>query len=253
LPGNIKVRVGTDGIKEASKERNVVVVVDVLRASSTMITAINNGALSIIPASTISRAKELAKTTPNSILCGERRGLRISGFQLGNSPSEYTSQRVRDMNIVLTTSNCTRILERCKQLPSCEDTLIGAFLNATAVAKKAKRLAVDEGTDISIIQVGEGEKPSRDDSACAQLIKRKIESKARANSKVVERIMTDSLIYSLLSKTRHGRYLIRMGFNDDIRYCSQLDTTIVVPKIYRTIGGNEIEVRAYNDHRRRKI
>lgn len=228
---DVEIRLGERGVENAALDNDIIVVVDVLRAGSTIITAINNGALSIVPVLTVNQARKLARTTSNTLLGGERKSLRIPGFLLGNSPLEYTSETVQGKNIVLTTTNCTRILERCKQLQPDSDTLIGAFLNASSVGRAAWKLGRKKNRGISIIQAGEGGEASQDDLACAELIKAVIEAGTQRHLSSAFRDMAGLLIYAILSNTPHGKYLVKMGFERDVDYCSRLDVTSTVPKL----------------------
>lgn len=107
------------------------VVIDVLRATSVIATALANGARRVYACESIDSARQLAAQSPSdSLLCGERGGLPIDGFDLGNSPAEYTPQRVRDQTIVLTTTNGTLALAAADQ---AEQVLTASFLNFSAV------------------------------------------------------------------------------------------------------------------------
>jgi 2-phosphosulfolactate phosphatase len=115
------------------------VVFDVLRATSTMVTALGNGAMAIVPVAEIAEALALRKRQPEVLLAGERDGLRIEGhltggvsFDLGNSPSEFTPARVSEKTIVMTTTNGTRALRACAPAAA---VLLGSFLNLGATAE----------------------------------------------------------------------------------------------------------------------
>jgi 2-phosphosulfolactate phosphatase len=112
------------------------VVFDVLRATSTIATALHNGASVIIPVSEISEAMDLAKKRPEVLLGGERNGVKIrtveGEFDFGNSPREYTPEKVRGKTIVSTTTNGTRALRACAHAGT---VLAGSFLNLSATAK----------------------------------------------------------------------------------------------------------------------
>jgi 2-phosphosulfolactate phosphatase len=231
---------GERGAQDAALRNDIIVIVDVLRASSTIITAIDNGALSIVPALTVNQARKLARTTSNSILGGERKALRIPGFLLGNSPLEYTSEIVQDKNIILTTTNCTRVLESYKRLQPCSDVLIGAFLNMTSVAETAGGLGREKNKGISIIQAGVRGIPSEDDLTCAELIKNMIEIRKQRHFPIASRGMAGLSIYAILSNTNHGKYLMKMGFERDVDYCSRLDVTAIVPRLSSIGGANAI-------------
>src|ERR1700704_4777335 len=114
------------------------VVLDILRATTTMMTALANGAEAIIPVSEISEALAIKQQRPEVLLAGERNGLRIRAnqtggidFDLGNSPREFLPEKVRGKTIVMTTTNGTRALRACVH---AEAVLVGSFLNLRAVS-----------------------------------------------------------------------------------------------------------------------
>jgi len=116
----------------------VCVVFDVLRATSSIVTALANGAAAVVPVSEISEAVALRRKRPEVLLAGEREGLRILAnqtggidFDLGNSPREFTRDRVEGRTIVLTTTNGSRALRACAK---SKLTLVGSFLNLQATA-----------------------------------------------------------------------------------------------------------------------
>src|SRR4051812_40488220 len=119
--------------------RTTCVVFDVLRATTTMLTALANGALEIIPVSEIPEALALREKDSRLLLAGERGGVRImagqSGgvdFDFGNSPREFTEEKVRGRRIAITTTNGTRALRACSH---AAEILVGSFLNLSALAK----------------------------------------------------------------------------------------------------------------------
>ncbi len=109
-----------------------VVVIDVLRASTVIVHALAAGACEVIPCLEIEDAPQVAARLPQgqAILGGERGGLPIAGFDLGNSPGEYTAERVSGKTVVFTTTNGTRAMQQCRQ---AKRVLIGALVNASAV------------------------------------------------------------------------------------------------------------------------
>ena len=118
-------------------KNRTVVVIDVLRASSVMITALANGAKAFIPVRTVEEAQQTATAySPDKIiLAGERDTKLIDGFHLGNSPLDYTPEKVKNKVIILTTSNGTKALN---QLEGAKKVLIGGFINLEAFIKLIK-------------------------------------------------------------------------------------------------------------------
>jgi len=125
------------GMPDRACAGGIAVVIDVLRASTTIVTALFHGASSVLPVLGVSDAKAAA-AYGGRLLGGERGGVRIEGFDLGNSPLEYTADRVRGSSVVITTTNGTAALHACRD---AREILIGAIVNRTAVADAVRRLA----------------------------------------------------------------------------------------------------------------
>ena len=134
-----------------------VIVLDILRATSTMITALNNGAQEIIPVREISEAIKLKQEQPEAILSGERNGIIIDGFQLGNSPVEFSTKIVGGKTIIACTTNGTSAVTAAKVARA---VWIGALINCGAVALKA---VAEVEKDLVILCSGTGGEPSLDD------------------------------------------------------------------------------------------
>src|SRR5712671_5664636 len=123
-------------LRQRDLSQTVCVVFDILRATTSMITALSNGAEAIIPVEQIGEALELRRHRPEVLLAGERDGVRIRAnqtggieFDLGNSPREYTAAKVQGKTIVMTTTNGTRALRACA---GAKTVLVGSFLNLRA-------------------------------------------------------------------------------------------------------------------------
>lgn len=130
-------------LRERDWSGTACVVLDVLRATSSMLTALAHGAAAVAPVEDIPQALEWRRKHPEVLLAGERDGHRIHAgltggveFDLGNSPREYTAEKVAGRVIVTTTTNGTRALRACAGAPL---TLVGAFLNLAAVAQALQR------------------------------------------------------------------------------------------------------------------
>ncbi|MGC8903004.1 MAG: 2-phosphosulfolactate phosphatase [Fervidobacterium sp.] len=205
------------------------VVIDVLRATSTMITALSNSASAIIPVSTINEAFELKKT--GFLICGERKGLKPKGFDLGNSPLEFKEEVVNNRKIVLTTTNGTKAL--LKAMILSDNVYIGAFLNISALVKE-----ISHYKKIAIVCAGNNGKPSYEDTQLAGFIIKKLMEKHS-----YELTDTSKIAYQLwnsLSKPdftgSHAKKLIQLGFQKDVEFCKRTD-------LFKTIGkfdGNNV-------------
>ena len=143
-------------------------VIDVLRATSTMIEALANGARSIYPTESSEEAIRLIGSLgrEGTLLCGERRGLAPEGFDLGNSPLEFTSDRVSNQQLVMTTTNGTRAFLAAH---GADRVIAAALLNLKAAAKTAA-----EVEDVAVICAGREDQFSLEDAICAGLLVRRI-------------------------------------------------------------------------------
>jgi 2-phosphosulfolactate phosphatase len=141
------------------------VVFDVLRATSTFVTALHHGAQAIIPVSEIAEALAIKKKSPEVLLGGERNGVRISAdgidFDLGNSPREYTPEKVRGKTVVSTTTNGTRALRACA---GAQMVLAASFLNLTATVEFLRQ---NNFQNILLVCAGTGENQADEDVLAA--------------------------------------------------------------------------------------
>ena len=208
-----------------------VVVIDSLRATSTMLAAFENGCAGFIPVATIEETRALADklTAPNILLGGERRAKAIEGFHVGNSPRDYSPVKVRGKIIIMTTTNGTRALVAAR---GAEEIFIGAFLNLSAVCRRL----TESGRDVIIACSGEKNLFCIEDVACGGgMIARLcadsnswvMTDAARAAKILYEHFSPD--IYKMLRESEWGKYLIGIGLSEDIGICAQIDSSSLVP------------------------
>ncbi|TDT63381.1 2-phosphosulfolactate phosphatase [Fonticella tunisiensis] len=224
---NISLIPSVEHIKEEELKDKVVIVIDVLRATSVIVTALANGAKEVIPVLEIEDALELKSDM--ELLGGERKGLKIDGFDLSNSPLEYTREMVEGRSIIMTTTNGTRALHKAKE---GDKIYIGAVINGVSAAKKAS----DEKKDMAIICAGTYGKFSLDDFLCAgkiiyEVLKRgeyELDDFAAAAYMAYRDNKHDLISYVKMAK--HCKYLISIGLEEDIKYCFTEDIADVVPE-----------------------
>jgi 2-phosphosulfolactate phosphatase len=230
------------------RERTVVVV-DVLRATTTIIQALAAGAAEVIPCLDVDEARQIAaRIGPSAILGGERGGMQIPGFDLGNSPAEYSSQRVRGKKVIFTTTNGTRAMMRCK---AARQVLIGAFVNFSAVCREIasqERLAIlCAGTDGQVTredtllagalvndlqQNAKRIPPGRPAPTSANLVLLNDQAEIAADAwRHAVRMMTDRPLGMTLRESRGGRNLIDIGHASDIDLAAQIDKFDIVPQL----------------------
>jgi 2-phosphosulfolactate phosphatase len=207
-------------------------VVDVLRATSTIVEALANGARSVFPAASLEDAVRLAQTLGRKevLLCGERRARRIEGFDLGNSPLEFTSEAVSDKLVVMTTTNGTPALIAGSTSDRC---LVASFLNLRAVADELVQL----DTPIAILCAGREGRFSLDDALCAGALIRELRSRRVEQNRMNDAALAAAALEkryrghlaSVVAHTRAARQIVDAGHADDIAYCMTEDRHTVVP------------------------
>jgi 2-phosphosulfolactate phosphatase len=224
----IDLIISADDIKENKIIGKVVVVIDMLRATTVITTAIKNGCKEVIPVVTIDEALELAKGNREKyILGGERRALKIEGFDCSNSPLDYTEEVISGKSFIITTSNGTRAINGCR---NAKKLLIGSLINAKAVAKKI----VEFGEDVVIVNAGTLGQFSMDDFICSGYIINCI--KETMDIELTDIAYTAHHIYkehediiSFIKNARHYTVIMELGLEKDLEYCCTKDITEVVP------------------------
>lgn len=212
---------GPAALKKAADNDHIIILVDVLRASSTIITALAHGASSIIPVPTVEEARQLAAKLPNAILAGERAAHPPPGFHYGNSPRSFLTNKIRNRPIIITTSNFTRTLGHP---PPTATILVGAFLNIEHVAQTARSLHRSRPRPITIISAGGMSGPSVEDDLASNHIAIRIKHPQDPPSYA----SPDDIARELLV-TRHGIILIRAGYKEDIYFSSQPNRYTLTP------------------------
>lgn len=207
------------------------VVVDVLRASTSMLAALEAGALRILPAATEAEARALASRLPRRVvlLCGEREGVRIEGFDRGNSPLEYTAERVSGRTLVYCTTNGTPALRRAAR--KAREVLVACFRNLGAVAEE---LASRPAPHV-IVCAGRQGRVSLDDALCAGHLALRLRGAgadrlcdgARTALSLAECLGPPTP--ELVARAAGGRALIELGFQRDVAFCAEMDRSGVVP------------------------
>jgi 2-phosphosulfolactate phosphatase len=236
----------------------IAVVIDVLRASTTIVTALAHGAAGVRPVLTVEAARALAAgfgsiSGSGALLGGERGGLRIDGFDLGNSPLEYSRARVAGRRIVITTTNGTAALDACT---AASEVLIGAIVNRAAVAARARDLARSRGiADIHLVCAGTDGEVTEEDLLTAGAILDAAGRLPGADGDVLDASATAALevfrgvlspptaegradahaiaaaITSAFATSRGGRNLIELGMQADLPAAAAIDSLRVVPRL----------------------
>lgn len=218
----------------------VCVVFDVLRATSTIVTALANGATAIIPVAEIPEALALKHNRPELLLGGEREGVRIRAdltggvdFDLGNSPREFTADAVRGRTIVLTTTNGSRALRACA---GAKAVLAGSFLNLRATAQYLQSLPP---ANLLLVCSGTFDQTAFEDvlgaGALADILWKQFAPGALADSaRMAHEIYSrhhDNLLPAMEHSRNGRRLLANPELRDDVAWCLRRDAFPLVAKL----------------------
>lgn len=219
-------------LTKADVEGKAVAVVDVFRSSTSICAALENGARGIIPTDGQSQAVEMwTKIGPESaILAGEREGVKIDNFKLGNSPAEFTAEAIAEKFIVMTTTNGTPIFG---QAASAEIVMACGLINIGPVTDQLARA----GYDVVIVCSGRNGQFSLEDTLCGGMIIDLLETKHSLNAQLNDAASLALLLYranrenlsQAIANGEHGRHLKRIGFEADLETASRVDSIMVVP------------------------
>jgi 2-phosphosulfolactate phosphatase len=231
----------------ASLEARTVIVIDVLRACTSIATALRNGAAKVIPVETVEEATKLAQTldAKTRLLCGERDGRKMGGFDLGNSPLEFTRARVEGKTLVFASTNASPLM--AGTLAGQEQRLL-AYVNLAAVAESVLR----DAADVAIVCAGRNRRFSLEDAACAGALVRRLTdgraphgatgsdpsgaaalpllNDAAEMAREYDRVHGHDPL-GILRRSEHGRYLIDLGFGEDLPRCAAIDDVPIVPRL----------------------
>jgi len=215
------------------------VVIDVLRATTTITHALASGAKCVIPCLTIDDARDQADQIAGSLLGGEREGKKIIGFDLGNSPGEYTPEMVAGKTILFTTTNGTKAMQTCRQ---AEQILVAAFVNLSAVCS-----LLSDCQKVVLVCAGTGGEITREDvllaGAIVDLLANTPGAEIQLNDQALiaadawQQAKTGLTATSLVSKLRTsqgGRNVLEIGLEHDIQVAATLDKFDIVPVLNPT-------------------
>ena len=217
-------------------------VVDVLRATTTIVNALNNGCEKVLPQPSIEKAREVHGTIgENSVMGGERQGKIVDGFHHGNSPPEYTSEAIAGKTLVLATTNGTVAMESCR---AADRVLIGAMINVSAVAK-----ALVDVPLVTVVCSGTDRLVTSEDVIFAGLLTERLlelrESAGHETTKLTDpavialhhwrtrkaEIDSGKVLADFFRDCRGGRNLVRIGHDSDVVFASQIDLLDRVPEL----------------------
>lgn len=206
----------------------IVVVIDILRATSCMVTALAEGVESIRPVATLDQCKQLGKQ--GYLTAAERGGEQVEGFDLGNSPRAYLNGAFAGKKVAVTTTNGT--LAITKSAPYAKQVLVGAFLNLTAIAEYLRQ----QPEDVVLLCAGWKGKVNMEDTLFAGALVSLLEETHEpcCDSPLAVKTLYEAVkdqMYEYLMKSSHARRLSKFGVENDIRFCLEADQYNIIPEL----------------------
>lgn len=207
------------------------VIIDILRASSSIVTAINSGAKKIIPVEDMSDAMKIARTMDQNdyLLCGEKDGVKIEGYHLGNSPLEYTEKAVGDKTLILNTTNGTKAI---KKAGLANRIYIGSFLNQQSILNA---LAEHDDEVVLICAGWRGRLALEDTMFAGSLIHKlcdgNLPDTTKDGAKVAFGLFEKfgDALGETIKKSDHAHRLSKLVSDDDVSFCCKVDEFDVLP------------------------
>jgi len=230
-----------DEVPADSLPGKVAVAVDILRAGTTIATALDAGASGVTPCIKVSDARAIRQSDPTVLLGGERAGLIVDGFDLANSPSDYQPEKVQGRIVVFTSTNGTKAIQACR---NAETIIVGSFSNLSAVA----RFVAASGRSLGVVCAGTDGQPTMEDMLFGGALLRHLQKhhcdaqpgKVRLNLAanaaarmwaIAERqIDSGKSLGQLLTGTQGGKNLVNLGLSADIEFASVIDRFDAVPR-----------------------
>jgi len=216
----------------SSISNHSVVILDILRSTSVIVHALSQGAKEFIPVLSVEEAFEEKKKFPpgTTFLGGEKDTQPIEGFDFGNSPREYLSEKIKNKRIILRTTNGTRAFHL---VSSGKEVLVGSFFNIEATAERC----LTSGRDLLIFPSGDEGRSSLEDTVCGGMIidlilKKRPQDIVLTDASQAAHILFKRFEGNLVEAFRlshHGNVLIRLGREDDLPYCAQTNIIDLVP------------------------
>jgi len=229
----VEVAFTADEVQYRDKRDKIGVVIDVLRATTSAVMALKNGCSSFIPIPSIDEAREVSKRFEKGkvLLGGAKKGVKVQGFDLGNSPDDYQEEIVKGKHIVFTSSNGTKAMH---QLQSARKVLIASFLNISAVCNELLTFKAD----VVIVCSGDFGVFSLGDAVCAGMIVNRLSETLSDRLEKSDAATVTQILYGvhkkdirkMLLESEWGKYLIGLGLGKDIDTCAQIDITPIVPQ-----------------------
>jgi len=212
---------------------DIYIVIDVMRATTTMTVMFDQGARQVLAAQTLEQALDAGRAVPGRLLCGERHTKTPPGFDYNNSPAQFSQLDLHESELILTTSNGTRALFAC---PQQSTILAGCFYNASAVTTQALALAQERGSNIAIVCAAEYGYFALEDTSCAgylalELLRQQPQLEIHDSTHGAITIYENYPPAILRERAQSARDLIAAGQEQDLTFCLKQNGSSSVPVV----------------------
>jgi Phosphosulfolactate phosphohydrolase and related enzymes len=220
---------------------SIVVIIDVFRATSTIVTALYNGAVKVIPVDAVDKCIDIGKATPNSITAGERDGKIIDGLEHGNSPAEYPKSFIEGKTLVLTTTNGTRLLHKALQQDAVE-IITGSFPNLNSVCNFLN----EQNKNVFLACSAWKDRFNIEDTLFAGAVISHVKNNFTIHcdaSLMAEEmyLLHKADMKNFIRKTTHWHRLAGYGLEKDLEYCVTENIADVLPVYNKST--NDLQIR----------
>lgn len=218
--------------------RQVSIVIDVIRASTSLITLVDRGASRILIASDVPTARALAAKYDGAVLAGEEEGVAPPGFEYGNSPVELSRATVTDRPVLFVTTNGTAAIRAAEEHGP---VLVGALRNSAAVTSEAREMVAEEQSNLTIVCAGREGVFGIDDAYTAGCLASRLMDQHRwtltdSTEAALRLFRSEPDPLALLRVSAAGQNVIGLGLAPDVEYCAEIDRSRAVPKLGRELA-----------------
>ena len=218
--------------------RQVSIVIDVIRASTSLITLVDRGASRILIASDVPTARALAAQYDGAVLAGEEEGVAPPGFEYGNSPVELSRATVTDRPVLFVTTNGTAAIRAAEEYGP---VLVGALRNSAAVTSEAREIVAEEQSDLTIVCAGREGAFGIDDAYTAGCLASRLMDHhwwtlTDSTEAALRLFRSEPDPLALFRVSAAGQNVIRLGLAPDVEYCAEIDRSRSVPRLGRELA-----------------
>lgn len=216
-----------------SNPDDIYIVIDVVRATTTLAVLCEHHIARVFAANTLEQAQNAAQRYPSRLLAGERHALPLPGFDYGNSPAQFAELDLSGRELILTTTNGTRAFHAC---PSESIRLAGCFYNARAVTAHALKLAEERSSNVIIVCAAESDCFALDDATCAGYLAMELQ-RQQPTITISDDVYAGIALYNTYAPPRladvanSAKSIRAAGLERDLDFCMRIDDSKAVPVV----------------------